>query len=174
MPPPAIRPCRAADTDAVVEIVNDAACAYRGVIPADCWHEPYMPRSAVLREIRDGVRFWGWEDAGGLVGVMGIQDVGDVSLVRHAYVRTASRRSGVGRALIQHLRGETRRPMLVGTWRAATWAVAFYQKHGFRLVSTETKDRLLRAYWDIPERQVETSVVLADERFLRREGLPYE
>ncbi len=163
-----IRPCREDEFQAISDIVNDAAQAYRGVIPPDRWHEPYMPPGELRREIDSGVVFWGSEDGGELVGVMGIQDVEDVTLIRHAYVRTACRRCGIGGRLLQHLLRQTTRPVLVGTWAAATWAVAFYAKHGFRLVTPEEKDRLLRKYWRIPARQVETSVVLADRTWLER------
>jgi len=164
---PAIRPCGTADFAAIVEIINDAARAYRGVIPADRWHEPYMPEAELAREIADGVAFWGCEVGGRLVGVMGLQEVKDVTLVRHAYVRTGERRRGVGGRLMDALYAMTERPTLVGTWAAATWAVRFYERHGFRLVDRATKDRLLGTYWSIPPRQVETSVVLADERWWR-------
>lgn len=160
-----IRPCGAADFAAIFEIVNDAAIAYRGIIPTDRWHEPYMPEDELREEISAGVVFWGCEEEGRLLGVMGLQDVGDVTLVRHAYVRTADRRKGIGGVLARALYDMTSRPTLVGTWAAADWAVRFYEKHGFRLVDTETKNRLLRTYWTIPERQVETSVVLADARW---------
>ena len=156
-----IRPCDASDFSAIHEIVNDAAQAYRGVIPEDRWHEPYMSEDELRRETEAGVTFWGWEEGGELLGVMGIQDVRDVTLIRHAYVRTRARRRGIGSRLLAHLLSLTGRPVLVGTWRAADWAVRFYEKHGFRLVTEEEKNRLLRRYWSIPERQVETSVVLA-------------
>jgi GNAT superfamily N-acetyltransferase len=157
-----IRLCRDDDFDAIYEIVNDAAQAYRGVIPPDRWKEPYMPVEELRHEIADGVTFWGEELGGRLVGVMGIQDVGDVTLIRHAYVRTACRNQGIGGRLLAHLRTLSRRPILMGTWADAVWAVRFYEKHGFRLVTPAEKDRLLRKYWKIPERQVETSVVLAE------------
>ncbi len=157
-----IRPCVASDFDAMHEIINDAAQAYRGVIPGDRWHEPYMPREELLREIRDGVRFWGYEADGKLIGVMGIQDVGDVTLIRHAYVSTKERRKGIGSELLSELVTKTDRHLLIGTWADAAWAVSFYEKHGFRLVSRDEKDRLLKKYWKIPARQVETSVVLSD------------
>ena len=156
-----IRPCDASDFSAIHEIVNDAAQAYRGVIPEDRWHEPYMSEDELRRETEAGDTFWGWEEGGELLGVMGIQDVRDVTLIRHAYVRTRARRRGIGSRLLAHLLSLTGRPVLVGTWRAADWAVRFYEKHGFRLVTEEEKNRLLRRYWSIPERQVETSVVLA-------------
>jgi GNAT superfamily N-acetyltransferase len=160
-----IRTCTDADFESIYFIINDAAEAYRGVIPADRWHEPYMPREELWREIESGVRFWGFEVDGELAGVMGIQNVQDVTLIRHAYVRTARRGQGIGGQLIAELWKLTSRPVLMGTWAAATWAIRFYQSHGFRLVTPEEKDRLLKKYWSIPERQVETSVVLADQRW---------
>ena len=159
-----IRQCETDDFETIYEIVNDAAVAYKGVIPADRWHEPYMPREELQHEIDDGVRFWGYEEDGDLIGVMGIQDVQDVTLIRHAYVRTTQRRKGIGGKLLSHLLTLTDRPILIGTWAAATWAIRFYEKHGFRLVSEEEKTRLLKKYWSIPERQVETSVVLTEEK----------
>lgn len=157
-----IRPCNDADFEAIYSIINDAAQAYRGVIPDDRWHEPYMCRDDLRREIECGVRFWSYEEDGELLGVMGIQDVQDVTLIRHAYVRTASRSKGIGGKLLGELRRFTARPILIGTWAAATWAIRFYQRHGFRQVSTEEKNHLLKKYWTIPDRQVETSVVLAE------------
>jgi N-acetylglutamate synthase-like GNAT family acetyltransferase len=163
-----IRACGDDDFDAIHAIINDAAQAYAGVIPADLWSEPYMSRSELQHEIVDGVVFWGCEDRGALVGVMGLQDVDDVTLVRHAYVQTKMRNQGIGGALIRQLRATTSRPMLVGTWAAADWAIRLYERYGFRLVSTEEKNQLLRRHWSVPERQIETSVVLADERWLAR------
>lgn len=160
-----IRQCDNADFDVLYSIINDAAEAYCGVIPRDCWKKPYMSREYLRREMDDGVLFWGVEDNGQLVGVMGIQDVQDVTLIRHAYVRTSFRNRGFGGTLITYLHEKTTRPVLVGTWASAGWAVRFYEKHGFRLVSREEKDRLLRQYWSIPDLQVETSVVLADQRW---------
>jgi len=160
-----IRPCTDADFETIFSIINEAAEAYRSVIPADRWHEPYMPREELRHEIDGGVRFWGWEEDGELVGVMGIQDVQDVTLIRHAYVRTAQRNKGIGGKLLCELRKLTSRPVLMGTWAAASWAIRFYEKHGFRLVTPEEKNRLLKKYWSIPERQVETSVVLGDGRW---------
>jgi N-acetylglutamate synthase-like GNAT family acetyltransferase len=157
-----IRQCDKNDFDDIHEIINDAARAYRGVIPADCWHEPYMPGEILKKEIERGVSFFGFEDNGTLTGVMGIQDRGDVALIRHAYVRTRLRRKGVGSSLLSFLRVKTKLPVLVGTWRAASWAVSFYAKHGFVPVSEEMKNRLLEKYWVISKRQIETSVVLAD------------
>jgi GNAT superfamily N-acetyltransferase len=144
--------------------VNAAAEAYRGVIPADRWHEPYMPREELDGEIAAGVVFWGYEAEGELVGVMGVQSMGDVDLIRHAYVSPGSQRRGVGGALLEHLTGSSTRRLLVGTWAAADWAIRFYRRHGFELVSPEVKDALLKEYWSIPERQIETSVVLALDR----------
>lgn len=155
-----IRRCEDSDFEAIYEIVNDAARAYEGVIPADCWKMPYMPRTELRHEIDAGVDFWGWEENGALAGVMGIQPVLDVMLIRHAYVRSALRNRGIGGGLLRHLVRLRRRPLLVGTWAAASWAIRFYEKHGFRLVPPEEKDRLLRKYWSIPQRQIETSVVL--------------
>ncbi len=157
-----IRPCNNNDFEAIYAIVNNAAQAYKGVIPADRWDEPYMPREELRHEIDAGVRFWGYVDNAELVGVMGIQDVQDVTLIRHAYVYTARRGQGIGGKLLAHLRTLADRPILIGTWAAATWAIRFYEKHGFREVSWDEKERLLRKYWDIPERQVETSVVLTE------------
>jgi N-acetylglutamate synthase-like GNAT family acetyltransferase len=157
-----IRKCRQSDFEELYAIINDAAQAYRGVIPADRWNEPYMSREYLQHEIDDGVAFWAYEENGSLIGVMGIQDVQDVTLIRHAYVRTAQRGKGIGGSLLSELKQATERPALVGTWRAADWAVRFYEKHGFRLVTEQQKEQLLRKYWKIPERQVETSVVLAD------------
>ena len=155
-----IRLCRDSELDRVFSIINQAAVAYREAIPPDCWHEPYMPMSELEGEIADGVVFWGNELAGELVGVMGIQNVRDVDLIRHAYVLPRSQGRGVGGELIKHLQKIATRPMLVGTWADATWAIRFYERHGFVLTTPDEKDRLLRKYWSIPERQIETSVVL--------------
>jgi GNAT superfamily N-acetyltransferase len=160
----AIRPCRDDERGAILEIVNSAADAYRGVIPADRWHEPYMPADELAGEIAAGVAFWGYEAGGALQGVMGIQPVRDVDLIRHAYVSPAVQRGGIGGALLEDLAGRSTRPILVGTWAAADWAVRFYRRHGFELVSPERKAALLREYWTIPERQIETSVVLSLQR----------
>jgi GNAT superfamily N-acetyltransferase len=157
-----IRRCRDEEREAILAIVNEAAAAYRGVIPDDRWHEPYMEQRDLDREVAAGVLFWGYEADGRLVGVMGIQPVDDVDLIRHAYVLPESQRHGVGGALLRHLRGQTPRRMLVGTWAAAEWAVGFYRRHGFELVSPERRTELLERYWSIPPRQIETSVVLAD------------
>jgi GNAT superfamily N-acetyltransferase len=157
-----IRLCRDGDRAAILAIVNAAAEAYRAVIPIDRWHEPYMPQDELESEIAAGVVFWGHEENGVLVGVMGLQSVRDVDLIRHAYVRPGSQRRGVGGTLVRHLRGLSTRRMLVGTWGAADWAVRFYRRHGFELVSPERKSVLLKTYWIIPDRQIETSVVLAN------------
>ena len=160
-----MRQCRSDEFGVIGEIINDAAQAYRGVIPEDRWHEPYMPPAELAEQVNSGVVFWGMEQDGELMGVMGIQPVQDVTLIRHAYVRTAFRNQGIGSNLLKHLRTLTARPILIGTWAAAIWAVAFYEKHGFRKVTPAEKDRLLKKYWSIPERQIETSVVLADDRW---------
>jgi len=158
-----IRPCDEDDRTAILRIVNLAAEAYRGVIPPDCWHEPYMPAPELEGEIAAGVAFWGYQADRELIGVMGIQPVKDVQLIRHAYVAPGSQRRGVGAALLEHLTQLTppERPVLVGTWASADWAIAFYERHGFDLVDAERTAALLREYWSIPDRQIETSVVLA-------------
>ena len=156
-----IRPCRDDERDAILAIVNAAAEAYRGVIPADRWHEPYMPAEELDAEIAAGVTFWGCEDGGELVGVMGVQPVDDVDLIRHAYVVPAGQGKGVGTALLEHLTRGAERRILVGTWAAAEWAIRFYRRHGFEPVPPDRTAPLLRTYWSIPERQIETSVVLA-------------
>jgi len=155
-----IRPCREDERDEILAIVNAAAEAYRGIIPADRWHEPYMPAAELDGEIEAGVAFWGCEEDGELVGAMGIQPVGDVELIRHAYVRPDRQRAGIGAALLHHLVEISDRPVLVGTWAAAEWAIAFYRRHGFELASPQRSAALLERYWSIPERQAETSVVL--------------
>ena len=160
-----IRQCVAQDLEAIFEIINDAAQAYKGVIPDDRWHDPYMSRAELRNEIADGIVFWGLEQDGELVGVVGIQDKGEVTLIRHAYVRTRMRSKGVVTELLKRLQAETDKPILIGTWAAAHWAVSFYEKNGYRMVSEEEKGRLLRRFWSIPERQVETSVVLANSRW---------
>ena len=151
------------DPDAIGAVINDAALAYRGVIPADRWHEPYMPREELVSEMLAGVKFFSLRRGGRVAGVMGLQHVADVGLVRHAYTLSSQQHSGVGTLLLDHLRRQTERPLLVGTWKAATWAVRFYERRGFRLVSEEEKERLLRRYWKIPDRQVAESVVLVLE-----------
>lgn len=164
-----IRRCSSQDLDQIHAIINDGAQAYKGIIPADRWAEPYMSREHLQHEINSGVIFYGYEDSqdapGTLAAVMGIQHVQDVTLIRHAYVRTARQKRGIGALLLAHLRELTQRPVLIGTWADATWAIGFYQRHGFRLLSHDEKTVLLRRYWTIPDRQVETSVVLADQNW---------
>ena len=157
-----VRPCRKDERSVISEIINAAAEVYRGVIPADRWHDPYMSLLELDSEISAGVAFWAYEYEGEVIGVMGIQPVRDVDLIRHAYVRPGNQRRGIGATLINHIRSMSSRQMLVGTWAAATWAIAFYQRHGFELVPTDQKIALLKSYWTIPERQIETSVVLAN------------
>ena len=158
-----IRKCDDSDFETIYQIINEAAQVYKGIIPADRWKEPYMPREELEHEIEAGVRFWAHEKDGELLGVMGSQDVLDVTLIRHAYVRTAQQNKGIGGKLLSHLRTLTSRPILLGTWADAIWAIRFYEKHGFHLVTPKEKDRLLKKYWAIPDRQIETSVVLAEE-----------
>lgn len=158
-----IRECGEGDIPQMLEVINDAARKYRGAIAADRWKEPYMPEAELREEIAAGVKFWAWLDGERVVSVMGLQDRGEVALIRHAYTRTAAQGSGAGSALMEHLKAQTRKPMLVGTWKAATWAIRFYEKRGFRLAGEPEKNRLLRRYWSIPERQVEESVVLTDQ-----------
>ncbi len=165
-----IRRCAEADFDAILAIVNEAARAYDGVIPADRYHEPYMPAEELRGEIDAGVEFWAGEEAGAVLGIMGIQDVKDVTLIRHAYVRTAAQGHGIGARLLAHLRAQTTRPLLIGTWADAAWAIRFYRKHGFELASAAQTAALLRRYWSVPERQIETSVVLAEPAWLARAG----
>ena len=156
-----IRKTTDSDLKVIFEIINDAAQAYKGIIPGDRWHEPYMPLEGLRHEIDDGVVFWGLEEDGKLTGVMGFQDKGDVTLIRHAYVRTQARNIGIGTRLLRHLEDMIDKPILIGTWADATWAISFYKKHGYRLVSEKEKSHLLKKYWSIPERQIETSVVLS-------------
>ena len=165
--PVEIRQCRPDEIPLICDIINDGAQAYRDVIPPDRWHDPYMKEEALRREIELGVEFWGCEETGNLTGVMGIQYFPDVTLIRHAYVRTVKRNRGVGTQLLNFLLDRTELPVLIGTWADAEWAVRFYRKHGFELVSWQEKERLLRRYWTIPERQIETSVVLADANWFR-------
>src|ERR1700720_1230515 len=157
-----IRLCDDRDFELIWTIINDGAHAYKGTIPADRWTEPYMSREKLQDEVDEGVVFWGYEDAGELAGVMGIQQLQDVTLIRHAYVRTSSQKRGIGAHLLSHLRELANGPVLIGTWADAVWAIRFYERHNFRIVETDEKNRLLKKYWTIPERQIETSVVLAD------------
>ena len=161
-----IRKSNTDDFEVILAIVNEAAQAYRGVIPNDRWHEPYMPSEELRSEITDGVVFWVVEHEGDLVGVMGLQDKGDVALVRHAYVETKLQRKGIGTSLLRHVEGLTDKPILIGTWAAASWAIDFYRQNGFIVLPNREKDRLLRKYWSIPVRQIELSIVLADQRWM--------
>jgi N-acetylglutamate synthase-like GNAT family acetyltransferase len=156
-----IRKCEQKDFKEIYNIINDGASAYRGIIPADRWHEPYMSEEELKKQIDEGVQFWSYIEERVILGVMGIQFKGDVTLIRHAYVRTSQRNKGIGSKLLAHLSSISRTPVLIGTWADATWAIEFYQKHGFQLLQEEEKNNLLRKYWSIPARQVETSVVLA-------------
>jgi GNAT superfamily N-acetyltransferase len=165
-----IRECKRSEFDEIYTIINDAAQVYKGVIPSDRWTEPYMSVEELQHEIDAGVVFWGYVKDGELLGVMGIQPVRDVTLIRHAYVFPSHQNQGIGGRLLSSIRQQTTGPALVGTWADAVWAIRFYEKHKFRLVSSKEKDRLLREYWSIPERQVETSVVLADEKWFRFAG----
>lgn len=150
------------DFEEILNIINDAAIAYKGVIPPDRWSEPYMTKEELKEQIEDGVRFSCYVDNNEIIGVMGIQDKTDVDLIRHAYVRTKQRKKGIGTLLLQELVKDSTKPILIGTWKAAHWAISFYEKHGFYLVDEEEKNRLLKKYWTIPDQQVETSVVLVD------------
>ena len=160
-----IRRCEDGDFELIWTIINDGAQAYQGIIPADRWTEPYMSREKLRREIDSGVVFWGQEQTSVLAGVMGIQRVRDVTLIRHAYVLSSSQKQGIGGQLLAHLLKQTSGPVLIGTWADAIWAIRFYERYGFQRVSSKEKDRLLKEYWTIPKRQVETSVVLADSKW---------
>jgi N-acetylglutamate synthase-like GNAT family acetyltransferase len=162
-----IRHCNDADFSMIHQIINDAAAVYQDVIPEDCWHDPYMSEAQLRRDIGAGVAFSGYTDGGRLVGVMGLQPVQDVTLIRHAYVCPECQHKGVGRALLAHLHAQATTPVLVGAWTAAKWAVGFYERNGFTLVSVEEKVRLLKKYWTITERQIVNSVVLGDDVWLR-------
>ena len=151
------------DFDTIYEIINDASIAYKGIIPPDRWKEPYMPKKELKKQISEGVEFWNFKEDEEVLGVMGIQFKNDVTLIRHAYVRTSSRQKGIGGKLLKHLTKLSKTPILVGTWADASWAISFYKKHGFRRLSDKEKNKLLKTYWSIPERQVETSIVLASE-----------
>lgn len=160
-----IRECTESDFNTILEIINNAAQAYKGFIPEDRWKEPYMSLGELREEIEDGIVFFGLERDGHLLGVMDIQDKRGVTLIRHAYVRGQAQKTGIGKKLLQHLESMTDKPILIGTWAAASWAISFYEKNGYALVSEENKNRLLRKYRSIPERQVETSVVLANQKW---------
>jgi GNAT superfamily N-acetyltransferase len=167
---PAIRACNSADLQEIFAIINDSAVAYKDAIPADRWHEPYMPREELEHELAAGVQFSGYVEKGVLLGVMGIQEIKDATLIRHAYVRTLARNQGIGGKLLEHLLAQTQRPVLIGTWAAATWAIRFYERHGFTLVAEREKNLLLKKYWTVPDRQIAASVVLVDAK-LKRPGL---
>ena len=161
-----IRNATSDDFGQILAIINDAAEAYRGVIPADRWHDPYMPADELRKQIAEGVEFSVAEDdEAHVLGVMGFQDRGDVALVRHAYVSTRLQRGGVGTALLRHVQARSAKPILIGTWADASWAIDFYRRNGFTVVPKQDTAHLLRKYWSIPERQVETSVVLADAKW---------
>ena len=159
--------CTLSDFQSIYVIINDAAQAYKGIIPNDRFHEPYMPMNELRAQINDGVVFWGFFENSLLIGVMGIQDRGEVTLIRHAYVRTTERNKGIGKQLLNHLISSTNKPVMIGTWADAVWAIAFYEKNDFTKVSQAEKEILLRKYWTIPERQIETSVVLADSKYYK-------
>jgi N-acetylglutamate synthase-like GNAT family acetyltransferase len=157
--------CEQTDLKEICDIINDAAIAYKGIIPADRWQEPYMPQAELEKQIDEGVQFWCWKEHGEMMGVMGIQYKRDVTLIRHAYVRSIYRNKGIGSKLLAHLASIAETPVLIGTWAAATWAIEFYKKHGFTLLSKIKTETLLRRYWSIPDRQIETSVVLASKEW---------
>jgi GNAT superfamily N-acetyltransferase len=165
-----IERCKPTDFNTIYDIINDGASAYKGVIPADCWHEPYMPTEVLQKQMEEGVEFWSYAENGTITGVMGIQYKHDVTLIRHAYVRTSHRNKGIGRRLLAHLTAMTDKPILIGAWEAASWAIAFYEKNGFRLLSIADKNRLLYKYWIISPRQVETSVVLASADWFSKQA----
>jgi len=165
-----IRPCRAGELATVLAVINEAAEAYRGVIPAECWHQPYMPAAELAAEFAAGVVFHLEERGGEVRGVMGIQDRGEVALVRHAYVRPRAQRQGIGTRLLRHCEPLLDLPVLIGTWAAADWAIAFYRRNGYTLLDEARKEALLRRYWTVPERQIATSVVLADRRWMEANG----
>jgi len=158
-----IRRCSEKEINVICEIINDASIAYKGIIPGDRWKEPYMPLEELQHEINEGVGFYCYEESGEIIGVMGIQDVKDVKLIRHAYVRTRKRKGGIGSELLRFLIKSQHKPILIGTWKDARWAIDFYLKNGFREVSEDEKNILLKKYWNIPERQVETSTVLTNQ-----------
>ncbi len=156
-----IRSCVSGEIGAVYRIINEAARAYEGVIPADCYHQPYMSLEELEREM-ERMTFYGWEEEGRLVGLMGFEPVKNVSLIRHAYVLPERQKRGIAGNLLNHIVGlVTTSELLVGTWADAYWAIDFYKKRGFRLRTD--KDELLKKYWNIPQRQVDTSVVLGME-----------
>jgi GNAT superfamily N-acetyltransferase len=160
-----IRSCEDSDFESIWTVIDNGAQAYKGIIPADRWAQPYMSREKLQREIEEGIVFWGYEESGVLEGIMGIQPVHDVTLIRHAYVRQRSQKRGIGAHLLSHLLKLADGPVLIGTWKDAVWAIRFYEKYGFQLVEAREKDRLLKKYWSVPQRQIETSVVLADQKW---------
>lgn len=162
-----IRKCTDSEVNVIYEIINDASIAYKGIIPADRWKEPYMPMNELKEQIQEGVIFYCFEEDNEIQGVMGIQDKGDVKLIRHAYVRTRNRKDGIGTQLLKYLQKSQSDPILIGTWADAQWAINFYLKNDFHLVNEEEKNVLLKKYWNVPERQIETSVVLADRKFFK-------
>jgi N-acetylglutamate synthase-like GNAT family acetyltransferase len=159
-----IRECKESDFTMMLETINDAAQAYKGIIPVECWNEPYISYEELMCEIEDGVVFWCLEQDKQLLGIMGVQDKGELTLIRHAYIRTQAQKLGIGTRLLRHMENTTEKPILIGTWAAAIWAISFYKKNGYTLVSEEEKNQLLKKYWSVPERQKETSVVLANQR----------
>ena len=161
--------CEQEDFKKIYHIINDAAMAYKGIIPADRWHEPYMTEEELKRQIDDGVQFWGYKENNQIIGVMGIQFKSDVTLIRHAYVRSKDRNKGIGGKLLKHLYSIASTPVLIGTWADAKWAIDFYLKHGFRLLPKTEVNSLLRKYWTIPVRQLEASVVLASSTWRGKE-----
>jgi N-acetylglutamate synthase-like GNAT family acetyltransferase len=161
-----IRECVQADFNAILAVINDSAQAYRGVIPADCWHDPYMSAEELRQEMKDGVTFRCMEKDAGIIGVMGFQDKGEVALIRHAYVSTPCRGRSVGTKLLKHIEAVVLQPILIGTWAAATWAVSFYEKNGYTRVAECQKNELLRKYWSISDRQIDASVVLGDAKWV--------
>ena len=166
-----IRNATEKDFDEIYNVINDAAIAYKGIIPADRWHEPYMTKEELKEQIEGGVSFSCYIDDNKIAGVMGIQDKRDVDLIRHAYVITRKRKKGIGTLLLHELLKDSKKPILIGTWKAAHWAISFYERHGFFVVSDEEKNILLRKYWNIPDRQMETSVVLAEIKYKDKKGL---
>jgi len=162
-----IRQCSQRDFEVIYSIINEAAQVYKGVIPGDRWKQPYMSKDELKHEIDAGVVFWGFEEEGRLIGVMGIQHIQDVTLIRHAYVRLQRQHQGIGKKLLLELCQKSDRPILIGTWADATWAIQFYEKRGFTRVSEQEKNRLLEKYWSVPQRQVATSVVLADRKWFQ-------
>ncbi len=162
-----ITKCNEKDFNTILEIINDSSTAYKGIIPEDRWKEPYMPKEELEIQINEGVEFWKYEENNEVLGVMGIQFKQDVTLIRHAYIRTIARQKGIGGKLLKHLTSITQTPVLIGTWADASWAIRFYKKNGFRQVDENEKNKLLKTYWSIPERQVETSIVLADGKWKR-------